>query len=109
MPRFAISPEIDAMLMIRPPRPRAIIAPPMIFVQTKVLVRLRSMSVCQVSSGMSWVGMLTRRPPTLLIRMSTGPCSERAVRHARSASAGCPTSAWIVKTSRPRARISVAV
>src|SRR5262249_37479980 len=66
-------PDTEAMLMIRPPRPRAIIAPPRTLVQTNVLVRLRSMSVCQVSVGMSWVGMSTRRPPTLLMRMSTGP------------------------------------
>ena len=44
MPRPATRALIDAMLMIRPPRPRSIIAPPSHFVHSMQLVRFRSIS-----------------------------------------------------------------
>src|SRR4051794_2890163 len=108
MPRPAAEALIGGALVIRPPRPRASIAPPTSFVPRKALVRLRSRSRRQVSSGMASVGMFSRRPPTLLTRMSIPRGSASASPQARSHSAGSPMSAWTVATSRPRARISSA-
>ena len=75
MSRPATMALIELILITRPPWPRLSIAPPMILVQRKVLVRLRSISSCQRASGISVVGAGSRLPPILLIRMSIGPCS----------------------------------
>src|SRR5262245_6941479 len=100
-------PEIDAILMITPDF-RATIDPPMILQQRNALVRFRSTIRFQSSRGISSVGMLIRRPPTLFIRTSIGPCWLSASRHIRSASAGCPKSAMIVATVWPRVPSSAA-
>ena len=70
-------------------------APPISLVQRNACVRFRSTIRCQSASGRSSVGMLIRRPPTLLIRMSIGSNSvERPSAHRlgrgrrRSRSAG---------------------
>ena len=63
-------------------------APPITLVQTKALVRLRSISSRQRSTDMSRIGVGSRRPPTLLIRMSNGPCAASARPQAVSQIAG---------------------
>ena len=95
--------------MIRPPWLRPTMAPPMILVQMKALVRFRSISSRQRVTLMSRIGAGSRRPPTLLIRMSNGPCAASARPQAVSQIAASPMSAWIVHAWRPSARISAAV
>ena len=72
---------------------RLSIAPPISFVQTNVLVRFRSISSRQTSSGISSVAMFCRRPPALLIKMSIGANSDSARWHAASHLRGVLTSA----------------
>ena len=54
------------------PSPRASIAPPIILVQMKQWVRLRSMKRRQVARSDFSIATSTLRPPTLLTRMSIG-------------------------------------
>jgi hypothetical protein len=100
MPRLAIMPEIDATFTIRPDR-RSTISPPTIFVQTNALVTLRSSCIRHVSPGISSVGTLNRRPPTLFTRTSIGPCSSTARRAVSSATSGIDMSPTSVATSQP--------
>ena len=54
MPRFAIMPEIEAMLITRPDR-RFSIAPPTIFVQTNVLATTHVLDACRASDTLERV------------------------------------------------------
>ena len=95
--------------MIRPPVPRFTMAPPRCFMQRNVLVRLRSMSCCHCARVCSASGTLMRLPPTLLMRMSMGPCRSSTCWQINSHSAGWLTSPGISTAIRPSLRMSAAV